>query len=97
MDHPSSSLTFDAADELWLGRGPQSPASINTLRDGPFRSERAAYRLGGEARDRYGNAPFEDVESDLADDYRQARGKSRLEWEDARDATRAAWTRVGGI
>ncbi|MDB5915755.1 MAG: family oxidoreductase [Ramlibacter sp.] len=45
MDHPSSSLTFDAADELWLGRGPQSPASINTLRDGPFRSERAAYRL----------------------------------------------------
>jgi glucose dehydrogenase len=45
MDHPSSSLTFDAEDELWLGRGPQSPASINTLRDGPFRSEHAAYRL----------------------------------------------------
>lgn len=45
MDHPSSSLTFDAEDELWLGRGPQSPASINTLRDGPFRSERAAFRL----------------------------------------------------
>jgi choline dehydrogenase-like flavoprotein len=45
MDHPSSSLTFDAEDELWLGRGPQSPASINTLRDGPFRSQRAAYRL----------------------------------------------------
>jgi choline dehydrogenase-like flavoprotein len=44
-DHPSSSLTFDAEDELWLGRGPQSPASINTLRDGPFRSERAAFRL----------------------------------------------------
>lgn len=45
MDHPSSSLTFDAEDELWLGRGPQSPASINTLRDGPFRSEHAAFRL----------------------------------------------------
>lgn len=45
MDHPSSSLTFDAEDELWLGRGPQSPASINTLRDGPFRSEYAAFRL----------------------------------------------------
>ena len=45
MDHPSSSLTFDAEDELWLGRGPQSPASINTLRDGAFRSEHAAFRL----------------------------------------------------
>jgi choline dehydrogenase-like flavoprotein len=44
-DHPSSSLTFDADEELWLGRGPQSPASINTLRDGPFRSKRAAFRL----------------------------------------------------
>jgi glucose dehydrogenase len=44
-DHPSTSLTFDAEDELWLGRGPQSPASINTLRDGPFRSEHAAFRL----------------------------------------------------
>jgi glucose dehydrogenase len=44
-DHPSSSLTFDAEDELWLGRGPQSPASINTFRDGAFRSEHAAFRL----------------------------------------------------
>ena len=45
MDHPSSSLTFDADEELWLGRGPQSPSSINTFRDGAFRSERAAFRL----------------------------------------------------
>lgn len=56
-----------------------------------------AYRLGGEARDRYGDAAFEDVEGDLAEDYGRARGKSRLEWVEARDATRAAWTRVGGI
>ncbi|MFC6281835.1 MULTISPECIES: GMC family oxidoreductase [Polaromonas] len=45
MDHPSTSLTFDAEEELWLGRGPQSPNSINTLRDGAFRSEHAPYRL----------------------------------------------------
>jgi glucose dehydrogenase len=45
MDHPSSSLTFDADEELWLGRGLQSPSSINTFRDGAFRSERAAFRL----------------------------------------------------
>jgi choline dehydrogenase-like flavoprotein len=45
MDHPSTSLTFDADEDLWLGRGPQSPTSINTLRDGAFRSEHAPYRL----------------------------------------------------
>jgi glucose dehydrogenase len=45
MDHPSSSLTFDAEEELWLGRGHQSPSSINTLRDGAFRSEHAPFRL----------------------------------------------------
>jgi choline dehydrogenase-like flavoprotein len=45
MDHPSTSLTFDADEELWLGRGPQSPSSINTMRDGPFRSGHAPYRL----------------------------------------------------
>ncbi|HSU04830.1 MAG TPA: GMC family oxidoreductase, partial [Acetobacteraceae bacterium] len=28
MDHPSTSLSFDAEEELWLGRGPQSPSSI---------------------------------------------------------------------
>jgi choline dehydrogenase-like flavoprotein len=45
MDHPSSSLTFDADEDMWLGRGPQSPSSINALRDGAFRSESAAFRL----------------------------------------------------
>ncbi|MGO4408954.1 MULTISPECIES: GMC family oxidoreductase [unclassified Brevundimonas] len=45
MDHPSTSLTFDAEEALWLGRGPQSPSSINTMRDGAFRADHAPYRL----------------------------------------------------
>jgi choline dehydrogenase-like flavoprotein len=45
MDHPSTSLSFDADEPLWLGRGPQSPNSINTFRDGEFRREHSAYRL----------------------------------------------------
>lgn len=45
MDHPSTSLMFDAEEELWLGRGPQSPNSINTFRDGPSRSEHAPFRI----------------------------------------------------
>jgi choline dehydrogenase-like flavoprotein len=45
MDHPSTSLTFDTDEDLWLGRGPQSPSSINTMRDGSFRTDHAPYRL----------------------------------------------------
>lgn len=45
MDHPSTSMTFDADEDVWLGRGPQSPSSINTLRDGLFRARHSAYRL----------------------------------------------------
>lgn len=45
MDHPSTSLSFDAEEALWLGRGPQSPSSINTLRDGAWRAEHSPYRL----------------------------------------------------
>lgn len=45
MDHPSTSLTFDADEDMWLGRGPQSPSSIGLMRDGAFRAEHAPYRL----------------------------------------------------
>jgi choline dehydrogenase-like flavoprotein len=45
MDHPSTSLAFDTDEEVWLGRGPQSPSTINTMRDGAFRSQHAPYRL----------------------------------------------------
>jgi glucose dehydrogenase len=45
MDHPSNGLVFDAEEELWPGRGPMSPSSINSLRDGAFRSEHAAFRI----------------------------------------------------
>ncbi len=45
MDHPSNSLVFDAEEELWPGRGPMSPSSINHLRDGAFRAEHAPFRI----------------------------------------------------
>ena len=55
-----------------------------------------AYKIGGEAHGRYGDATFEDVQDDLAGDYERARGQSRLEWEDAKYAANAAWMRVKG-
>ncbi|AIY39394.1 2-Keto-D-gluconate dehydrogenase [Collimonas arenae] len=45
MDHPSNKLTFETDEANWPGRGPMSPASINHLRDGAFRSEHAAFRI----------------------------------------------------
>jgi choline dehydrogenase-like flavoprotein len=45
MDHPSNKLTFETEEANWPGRGPMSPASINHLRDGAFRSEHAAFRI----------------------------------------------------
>ena len=53
-----------------------------------------AYRLGGQARARFGDTPYEGLESDLAQRYRDTRGSSRLDWEQASPAVRAAWARV---
>jgi phage tail tape-measure protein len=53
-----------------------------------------AYRLGAEARSKTADEPFEDIEKQLAARYDQVRGESRLDWEDARQATRAGWDRI---
>jgi uncharacterized protein YcfJ len=56
-----------------------------------------AYRLGGAAGARYGDTPFETFEKDLGREYRDARGNSRLDWEQASPAARAAWARVRNV
>jgi hypothetical protein len=53
-----------------------------------------AYRTGYEGRVRHDGRSFDDAELDLRSEYEQGRGNSRLEWNEARDATRAAWHRV---
>jgi hypothetical protein len=52
-----------------------------------------AYRLGSESRGRYAGQRFEDVEGDLRGEYEASRGDSQLGWDEAREATRAAWDR----
>ena len=53
-----------------------------------------AYRTGYEGRTRYAGRSYSEIEGDLERDYAANRGNGRLEWQDARDATRAAWHRV---
>jgi hypothetical protein len=52
-----------------------------------------AYRVGytGPLR-RQGS--FDALESDLRQDWQKVKGRSRLTWPEAREATRAAWERV---
>jgi choline dehydrogenase-like flavoprotein len=45
MDHPSTGVTFVAAQPLWPGRGPVEMTSIVNFRDGAFRSDYAAKKL----------------------------------------------------
>ena len=53
-----------------------------------------AYRTGYEGRARYTDRDFDRAEPDLRSEYESGRGNSRLEWNDARQAARAAWHRV---
>ncbi|MEP7302732.1 MAG: glycine zipper domain-containing protein [Caldimonas sp.] len=53
-----------------------------------------AYAYGVSSYRSYAGRTFEDVESDLSRDWTKARGKSSLQWERAKHATRDAWHRV---
>ena len=53
-----------------------------------------AYRTGYENRAKFSDRTFEEVESDLRNDYERNKGSSRLAWDEAKNATRAAWHRV---
>ena len=53
-----------------------------------------AYELGYNSRGRYIGQNFDAVESDLANEWNNVKGKSRLSWQQAKSATRAAWDKV---
>lgn len=53
-----------------------------------------AYGVGAAAYTQNPGKRFDDVESDLSRDWDTSRGKSRLEWANAREASRDAWDRV---
>lgn len=50
-----------------------------------------AYGLAYHAKARYRDRPFDDVESDLERSWETAKGRSRLEWDEARNAVRDGW------
>ena len=66
-------------------------------RNRPYEDYSGAYRTGYEGYSRYGNTrSFEQCETDLQRDYEKNRGTSKLAWNEAKDAARAAWHKVHG-
>lgn len=53
-----------------------------------------AYRTGYQGRAQYAGRKFNDVERDLEARYNREKGSSKLGWENAKRATRAAWDRI---
>jgi len=53
-----------------------------------------AYRVGWEARRKSSHSRFEDLERELEAEFHWNRGQSRLLWDQARHAARAAFERV---
>ncbi len=80
-----------AEDTYWRGQYDREPYYV---KERTFDDYAPAYRTGYEARTRYEGKQFDEVESDLQRDYETSRGNARLSWNDAKQATRAAWDRV---
>lgn len=54
-----------------------------------------AFSYGIAARISYPGRAFEDIEPELSAGWRDARGRSQLDWAEAMPAARDAWVRVG--
>lgn len=79
-----------AEDKYWR----DNYASRPYVAGGSYDDYGPAYSYGVDAYSRYPDRSYDDVEADLGRDWNSARGKSSLEWERAKHATRDAWHRV---
>src|SRR3954469_13068506 len=60
----------------------------------PYAEYRNAYKCGYEGYSTYGGGTFEEHENELRRRYEADRGTSKLDWNQARPAARAAWHRL---
>jgi hypothetical protein len=90
---PARRSTPTVEDAYWRENYINSPYYRSGV---PYSDYQPAYRYGWESASRreYAGKRFDEVESDLARGWSQARGTARATWEDSREATRDAWNRV---
>lgn len=77
--------------EYWRNEYPNRPYMDSTI---PYDEYAPAYQYGWESQVAAPDRSFDEVEADLAQNWRGVRGKSRLEWERAKAASRDAWERM---
>lgn len=79
-----------AEDSYWR----QNHSNRPYAKGSDYASYQPAYRYGWEARSRHPEASFDDVQDDLETEWAEARGTSKLEWQNAKLAARDAWDRI---
>jgi hypothetical protein len=79
-------------DVYWKGQYQKEPYYSSGL---TYDDYAPAYRTGYTGRARFAGRTFDDVASDLRADYERSKGSSKLTWEQANSASRAAWNRLG--
>ncbi|MDQ6632733.1 MAG: hypothetical protein M3Y82_13425 [Verrucomicrobiota bacterium] len=80
-------------DAYWRENYSDQPWSESSY---AYEDYQPAFRAGYEGYGRYSGKTYEQAEPELQKDYGRLRGKSRLEWDKAKSATRAAWNRTEG-
>jgi hypothetical protein len=83
---PTSELTY------WRENFKDRPYAENA---NSFDDYGPAYGYGVSSYTKYPGRSFDDVEAELSREWVGARGASKLQWDQARNATRDAWERIG--
>jgi hypothetical protein len=89
----SGAFDADAHDSYWEDAYLREPYYKSGY---TWEDYRPGYRIGyeGAARNRTMKRRFDELETDLRVQYERIKGRSRLAWQDAKIAARAAWDRV---
>jgi hypothetical protein len=79
-------------DEYWRNEFPRRPYAVSSQYG--WDDYWPAYRFGYERFPAHEGRDFDEVEPELSSHWGEARGKSRLDWSEAREATRDAYERL---
>lgn len=89
---PGMAAHYGEEEAYWRRAFDGEPYRLSEYR---YEDYAPAYHLGYTTFGRYGTR-FEEAESRLASEWDVARGASRLSWQQALPAVRAAWDKIGG-
>jgi hypothetical protein len=94
MADPNTRMNWNDEDAYWRNNYRNRPYASSANRD--YESYQPGYRYGYEAANRYENRSWNDVESDLRNNWDRYEHRGNSPWEVVKDAVRDAWDRVTG-